>query len=291
MAKYPILKAVEFDKTSAKFRKQYGNVQALVDSGHWMIQPKYDGCFVKIHLSPGGSSIRSRTDEPVRSMNHIGQALLKWFGDFAAPGPVVVLGEAWAPHMTFPQISGAFRQHGPAEDLHLVVNDLLPSGMVTDTSYVERFSYAAAMCCDVEADFVYPAMITPTSGDVVAQARRQAASGGYDGLILRRREAGYSIGDAKNGEIVKVKPTLSLDLLVVGVMGKVGEKTGRRVFTLTVAHKGVWTDVGSGVPHVLTPDIVCGGIAEIECLGVTAEGKLREPRFKGMRHDKVDTDG
>ncbi len=126
---------------------------------------------------------------------------------------------------------------------------------------------------------------------MVAQARHLAASGGYDGLILRRKDAGYSIGDANNGEIVKVKPTLSLDLRVVDYSIERGAKTGRLVTTLAVIYNGVRTMVGSGVPHDFCVDGMLDRIVEIECLGVTEDGKLREPRYKGIRHDKVDTDG
>jgi DNA ligase-1 len=34
----------------------------------------------------------------------------------------------------------------------------------------------------------------------------------------------------------------------------------------------------------------CGKIVEVECMGITPDGRLREPRFKGIRYDKAGTD-
>ena len=38
------------------------------------------------------------------------------------------------------------------------------------------------------------------------------------------------------------------------------------------------------------PDSIIGKIVEVECLGVTEDGSLREPRIKGVRHDKIKPD-
>src|SRR5690606_17449379 len=97
-------------------------------------------------------------------------------------------------------------------------------------------------------------------------------------------------GDSKVGELIKVKPTLALDLRCVNYGIETGEKTGRKVVTLVVHYRGVETTVGSGVPHDLDPYTVAGKIIEVECLGVTEDGKLREPRFKGVRFDKLEPD-
>ena len=68
-----------------------------------------------------------------------------------------------------------------------------------------------------------------------------------------------------------------------------GEKTGRLVAVLVVSYRGIRCKVGSGVPHDLT-GINIGSIVEVEALGVTEKGLLREPRFQGMRTDKPKPD-
>jgi DNA ligase-1 len=67
---------------------------------------------------------------------------------------------------------------------------------------------------------------------------------------------------------------------------KKGEKTGRDVLTLTVAYRGVETEVGSGIPHDLHWTDAFAKIVEIECMAVNPNNTLREPRFKGLRWDK-----
>jgi DNA ligase-1 len=126
--------------------------------------------------------------------------------------------------------------------------------------------------------------------DVMKHAADWVAEGGFDGAILRDPHAGYTIGKVKKGQIVKVKPLLSLDLAVQRVHCSPGEKTGRPVYTVEVQYEGVTSMVGSGMPHDEEQVPLAGSIVEIECLGVTEDGKLREPRFKGIRHDKTQPD-
>ena len=128
------------------------------------------------------------------------------------------------------------------------------------------------------------------AGDARDFARLWQSLGGYDGAILRNPGTTYTPGLVKHGEIIKVKPLLSLDLRCVGWNSKPGEKTGRDVYTITVEYKGVLTDVGSGMPHNETDVPRPGDIVQIDALGVTADGKLREPRFIAIRHDKEEPD-
>jgi DNA ligase-1 len=122
--------------------------------------------------------------------------------------------------------------------------------------------------------------------DVMQWANKLAAQGGYDGLILRDPNAIWAAGPARKGELVKVKPTTSLDLVVTDVMQESGAKTGRPVYTLEVSYRGALTRVGSGVPHILPSGLSIGAIVEIECMAVNPNNTLREPRFKGLRWDK-----
>ena len=126
--------------------------------------------------------------------------------------------------------------------------------------------------------------------EVALAAAKLKATGKYDGAILRDPNAGYKIGLVKNGEIVKVKPVFSLDLRVTDVFTELGEKTGRNVYSIEVIYKGVKSKVGSGIPHNRADVPNIGDIAEVECMDFTADGKLREPRFKGIRHDKESPD-
>lgn len=292
MSTVRILKAVEFSKLSAKFKKQYKNEQALYDAG-WWLQPKYDGCYAEFHIDarPGTTTgtANTRTGEPILSCQHIIDDLITRTPKGTA---CVYVGELWCnkDNVRFPEISGWVRRHYAAPDLTLVCFDLLPPGLETTELYKFRFIHLQERIDMPSAAVSYAYVINRNVLDPIVAAAKLKASGKYDGAILRDPAAGYKVGLVKNGEIVKVKPVLSLDLEVVAVYTEQGEKTGRDVYSIAVVYKGVMSKVGSGMPHMRShvPDI--GQIAEIECMGLTEDGKLREPRFKGIRHDKEQAD-
>ncbi len=292
MAKYNILKALEFDKLSAATKRLYVNVQGLADAG-WWAQPKYDGVFGKATVfAAGGGTMESRTGEPITSCDHILTALFEQaqaqsggWDDF------VVLGELWHETLPFPTISGDVRRHKASPHLLFVMNDMLPLEMESTLPYFIRhenlsdFEKARA----TDALRLAPAPV-PCRKGVVAMAEALVKQGGYDGLILRDPDAAYTIGDAKQGQIVKVKPKLTLDLLVKRMNRATGAKTGRNVYTIDVEYRGVVTTVGAGMPHSASESPGAGVIVEIECLGITADGALREPVYKGIRFDKLEPD-
>lgn len=288
-----IMKAVEFDKLSAKTKRHWGSVQAMVDAG-WLVQDKYDGCFgMAIMKADGNHQMLSRTGETVRSCDHILRELAQAADDRAMCwDDFVVLGEVWHPVIGFPTISGKFRRHSAAVDLQFAACDLLAPSLETAIPYHERFAQLSKLLPEMEGamTFVARCMERNPPNDVAQYARDLQAIGGYDGAIVRDPDAGYTIGLVKNGEIVKVKPLLSLDLKVAEVTEAVGGKTGRAVYTLTVLYKGVRTEVGSGMPHSSLDLPSVGDIVQIDSLGLTEDGKLREPRFIGIRHDKTEPD-
>lgn len=298
MADIKIMKAVEFDKLPAAFKKWHaGGLPALRDAGY-ILQRKYDGCFAKVTLAfdRAKCKVESRTGEVVRSMDHIinelHDTLCEKYGSW---DDVVVLGEAWRPisEATFPESCGQFRRHNPEPTLHFVINDMVPVEMNTTVPYRDRIkdvfnafggvALAPFKAYPAETHFKWPY-------DPAEIALKWQGEGGFDGAVMRNPDMGYTVGLVKKGEIIKVKPTLSLDLRCTELTEVVGEKTGRAVFTITVVYRGVRTEVGSGMPHSFDALPKLGQIVEIECIGLTADGKLREPRFKGIRHDKEEAD-
>ena len=63
---------------------------------------------------------------------------------------------------------------------------------------------------------------------------------------------------------------------------------------IVVEYRGVQTQVGTGFSDAERETIASQGtrnqIAEVEFMELTADGKLREPRFKGWRYDKEQPD-
>lgn len=288
-----IMKATEFADQSAAFKKRYANVQALYNAG-WWVQPKYDGCFgMAVLQADGDSRMLSRTGEDYSaSCGHILEELDR--AAFAAHGSnwdsFVVLGEVWHTEWEFPRISGSMRRRAACPELLFMVHDLLPHTLTTPISYSDRLDQLATLLdAPVRLRSVrgVPSQVNDNH-DVQAWAVSLKQRGGFDGAVLKDPGAGYKIGNVRNGEIVKVKPTQSLDLMVTAVQSEPGEKTGRDVYSFAVEYRDERTWVGSGVPHDYVPKI--GDIVEVEFMGFTPGGLLREPRFKGVRFDKTQQD-
>lgn len=291
------MKAVEFDKLPAKFKKQYVNEDGLEKAGYWL-QQKYDGCFGKAEIAVARKDCRmkSRTGEDYStSCAHILDDLHAAASDQGSFDPFCVLGEVWAEGVSFPDISGMFRRQtkGVQKALSFVCNDLLCPDMETTYPYRMRFADLKAL---IVGDFILPNLRLAKTymagdwGDARGLARAWVAMGGFDGAILRNPDAGYTFGLVKDGAIVKVKPLLELDLRVDEVMAGVGEKTDRPVYTIKVSYRGVTSKVGSGMPHARADCPNVGDIVRIDSLGLTEDGALREPRYIGIRHDKTQPD-
>jgi len=287
MADYIVQKPIDLTKLTAKARNQLPPV--------FDITPKYDGCCAVLAFDAMGRFFGafSATGEEVRSMDHIGAYLAqRW-----TLRGVALIGEAWIEGEDFPVINGTFRRHTLQPQLRFVPFDasrwaLLPDGtpeLCDPRPYHERIE---VLLHGYDPLYVIP--LTHWTGDLADAeriAKEMKARGGFDGAIARDANAPYFVGRCKF-EAIKVKPVLSLDLLVVGWKLEPGEKTGRMVPSLQVVYQGVASWVGSGIPHDLKglPNDPRDLIVEVECMGVTPDGKLREPRFKGIRYDKAEAD-
>lgn len=303
MADYIIQKPRELDATSAAFQKEVGGDLLALISTH-IAQRKYDGCALAVRLwSDGGFEVLSATGEEIKSCAHIGSALQRIYG----PG-WVVFGEAWIDGVPFPTISGMVRQHDPAPGLRMVVYDIVPSGSFAmglhDVPYRTRFAHLQQRLdhgnfagSPVELVAYYP---PGTYADPQEGANKWVQRGGYDGLILRHPEHHWYKGYVTDGSLIKVKPVISLDLRCVGVeegKGKMAGMTGKLVLSYkgktikasggTFPQRSAWWDGFMKLPNGDNP---VGKIFEVEALGITEDGLLREPRLKGQRHDKVKAD-
>lgn len=306
----------ELGAQSAKFKKKWATVEDLCNHG-WAVQPKYDGVHAMIHTGsadqPEGRAL-SRTGEAYLSIDHLIKACQRAFGY-----NWVVFVEVWVTGWKHKDINGAARRQYPQPDLQAVVFDAVPQVSFDrgsyDDPYWERLDWVE-FCISQFIDLIPPALVFPedqvfTDGSVTTTALtyKNSEVDAYDGLILRDLSATWKAGASKEGEVIKVKPSLSLDLVVVG---QHAEKRATKLGGyLTVEYNGVPSDVGSGLTqsmlqrifnaqyaeHIITGvayhvgdgsgEVFLGKIAEIECLGITPDGKLREPRFKGFRFDTV----
>lgn len=293
----------EFSAQSAAFKKKHSNVDNLTNH---IGQIKYDGVFCWVHTDTMEATSRQGTK--IMSVPHIVGACGQAFG----PGWVVFMElYQWAtPHK---EINGAVRRQAPQPQLRAVVFDAVPAyrfeKKLDPTPYGTRLSDLLVRIKGSEC--LFPPETLPYLPNTPWTKQAMELNGNdtnaCDGLILRDMTAEWCPGASKNGEVIKVKPVLSLDLLVVGAFVKVQPtKLGG---TLSVTYNGVISEVGSGLTQDILGQIKAeierefgepmgagdeggtslfdGKIIEVECMGITPDGKLREPRFKSFRFDTV----
>ncbi|UZV39759.1 DNA ligase [Xanthomonas phage NED111] len=317
---YIVHKAVEQDKIKKKLRPTEEQLRT-----EYIAQPKYDGCNMvaikrghwvptvnkglhaikvgDVQMQPvdrGVVDLFSRTGEQVVSAHHIENALAS--APFFPVG--VYFGEYWHPQIDQPTVSGMFRKKDGTQytEPMFVVFDFVTleewEQGFSDLVYQERVSRLPSMGHAI-AEGTAPVFYAESQGFLIDQelgsmeaAKLLCEGGAYDGLILRKPSGKWVKGDkGTNGEVVKIKPTLTLDLRVLAINEAVGEKTGRAVYTVVVdLGEGKTQEVGSGVPHSASELPSVGGIVEIEAMSFSKYGLLREPRYKGIRHDKKEAD-
>jgi len=311
LSKYIVHKAVEFAKVKVAVRKELG-AESVDDLAltHYA-QRKYDGCNAIVIVTPNsaGDKVLSRTGEVVKSCDHIIKAVRQKLSKRLERGQALaVLGEVWRPGTTQNVISGEFRRHAAAPKLQLVVFDML-----TLDEFENGYSpYSFAVRFDVLFPFFRGAHPTDTVqlaatynpgsyGKPTNLCDHLVAQGGYDGLILRSTSGEWKAGEGTDGEIIKVKAAETYDLRVVGVEEGKGKYRGTlgalvcqgpkghvKVSGMSDQQRDTWWDMRE--TNTYHPDSIVGKIIEVQCLGFTPQGSLREPRFKGVRFDKEAAD-
>lgn len=282
-------KAIEPDDLSVKGRT---NMELLIgDEGltpRAIVQPKYDGVYADFQFDFGiGHWVaHSRTGEPLPSVS---ATILKSFEAHALPGRRY-MGELWLPGTEHSVINGRARKQSP-QALEVRLFDSYNPTAATETYDMRReFLFTHGK---VEAVQDVPVDLGTSLDELYELAGKlvRRGSSAYDGLILRDRDGFFVPGKGRDGETIKIKPRKTGDFRVVGTTPGVGNRAGGIGALVLDLGGGITSDVGAG----LTQDIIHGPspinqIAEVEYLGLTREGRLREPSFKSFRFDKKEAD-
>ena len=305
MAGYIVHKAIEPDALSARTKA------ALETRQDWIISPKYDGCQVVFFFKDGQHVMtKSRGGEAVQSMQHIADKLVALFKHHIQFGQIAICGEAWTHGRDFNELSGMFRRQYPALDLGFAPFDLVAWEYRADTfsgPAVELFSIVPYSIrvnalnqrqAGVGDGYVYRGRRYTLTGPLsyVMQVAEQEAKwykastiGAYDGVVVARANGSYIQGSGKGGEFIKCKPLISFTVTVHGAALDFGTKTGKNTAALKFMLDGIEQKVSTGLTQDQVNEITAVGWdgyrIEVEAMGKTVNGFLREPRFKGIRTD------
>lgn len=291
MADYLSPSASNYADLSAKVRKTLPPEDQI--HLHYAAMRKYDGVSGCVDLDAGTMTSRTGEDYSV-SCAHIIKRCQDVFGSGGK-----IYGEVW--HQTDPQskISGDFRRQssGCAEHLLFVIFDCDfphsddPGQAERYISILEYLFDEPEGSCLLEAAYYNPG----TYGTGKQLMETYMPGGGYDGLVYYNPKAEFAVGKDKLGNIIKEKPSVTFDLEVVGhELGK-GRHANRigaihlrfrdgkilKSSGMSDAERDAWT---------ADPSLIMGKIVEIEAMGESSGGSLREPRYKGVRYDKIKPD-
>lgn len=304
MAEYIVHKAVELSKVKVKRRAELSAPGFL--EANYIAQPKYDGCNMVALFDGEKVEFFSRTGEPVTSVPHIEMAIVTFPGML----PGAYLGECWAPDLPFNEISGLFRRQTPDEEtcrLQFVIFDYLTCDEWNAGESIVNYGNRVARMepkLSLIPQALNPIWLAGSFGNIAETFKNTTAqdvcnklveAGGYDGLVLRDPYGAWKKGDnGTGGEIIKVKQVLSFDLRVVDYVPGKGKYEGQ-IGSLIVEFNGQRMGAGTGLSDKqrnidLFHSQWYNKIVEVEALGYSSDGLLREPRLKGIRHDKVEAD-
>lgn len=259
-----------------------------------IVQEKYDGVYCIACWCDGKVHIFSRTGKEYLSLNHLKEELDIFMRE---TNRSIVIFEAYAWGVDQPTISGWCRDEKEQHtDVVAIVHDCLTVdeyfGRVK-TSYAHRFGDRLLL-------YRYDHLVFPDCIDVydtitIWELATQVWSDGGEGVIIRNPYAPYARGE-RNNELMKLKRSITYDLEVVDVaegQGKYKGMLGKLVLrwkngkTISVGsgltdkeRKAFWEDKGA----------ILGKIVEVTAMKESTEGVLREPRYKGIRHDKTEAD-
>lgn len=304
MADEIIHKAVELSKVKTARRKVLSQDGYIAK--HYVGQPKHDGCNVVMRITANGLNgtqveTTSRTGEPCRSMGRAERWLANFlYEEVQKHSGLVLLGEAWWPGKDqFSEISGHFRRHQESDKLRMVVFDCLTleefTQGYTDVGYLARMHRLPkpmewGPCPDpVQHIRTYSNVIDPQEF-----CNKLVEKGGYDGAVYRDPLGTWQRGRGTTGEIIKIKRKLSFDLRVTAVYEGLGKNSGR-CGAIGVSFRGQELRCNAGTDAeraawFADPTTIIGKIVEVEAMDFSSEGLLREPRYKGIRHDKTEPD-
>lgn len=265
-----------------------------------MYSEKLDGVFCFAVCDTTSVHIFSRTGEEYLSLEHLKPELYDIATTLCTD---VIIFEGYAKGVPQPTISGWCRdtknQH---YEVGAYVHDALSLDEFFGTCEIRTYEERSK---DLERigfwqcyhhTFLVPQYYADTWSDIDKAANRVWNAGG-EGLVVRDPQAGYYPGK-RNETMLKVKKGISYDLKVLSLQEGTGKYKGMTGALVCQFRDGKTVTVGTGLTDDQRKrwwsdffyDEIIGKIVQIDAMAESTKGVLREPRFKGIRHDKTEGD-
>ena len=262
---------------------------------------KLDGVFAFAYVEGNSCYIYSRTGEEYVSLEHLKPEFL----ELARVSQCnIFIFEAYTKGVPQPTISGWCRdtknQHN---EVHAYVHDIMTieafENLELCDTYYERSTYLYSVYKELTSPqylhLVHQRHITDEA--TLMKMAETIWDNGGEGVVARPEFAGYYPGK-RNQYMIKIKQGVSFDLKVVALEEGTGKYKGSTGKLICQDRKGKKVKVGSGLTdeqrrNWWSPfgyDEIVGKIVQVDAMAISKNGVLREPRFKGIRTDKVEVD-
>lgn len=254
-----------------------------------VVAEKFDGVFCcGIKDTEGNVRIISRTGEEYTSMEHL-KKYLKYILDMEYTH--FVLFEAYLPDTPQATTNGYCRD---TKEQHPDIIAMIYG--IVGTNGEIRFTEAEGNKLMTEGcpyRYVYHTL-AESEQDLIDSYNGVLNRGG-EGIVITPHMVQPYLHGKRNATFIKMKQSVTYDLEVVGVTEGTGKYKGTlgallvrwkdgktlKVSGMTDAQRHEWYDNHS---------VIVGKIIEVQAMTESSKGKLREPRFKGIRTDKVEAD-
>ena len=253
-----------------------------------LFSEKIDGVYCLALKYDDAVTIYSRTGEVYTSMKHI-EAML----NEVMPNHNIVTFEAYEKGVAQSVISGHCRdtknQHPELTAYchqFLRLDEFVNGGTTTVQESYDNLVYLFE---GTEIKVIHQQLCP--SIEAAMQWTKEIWKNGGEGSVLCNPN-GVFMGGKRNAEKVRIKQGESHDLMVTGIFEGTGKYTGMLGGILCRFRDGIELRVGTGFSDSERrkffdrPELIIGLIVQIDAMRGSSKGKLREPRFKGIRYDK-----
>lgn len=269
------------------------SVKKRMDTGNYVMEPKFDGVRVMV-VREGGTRSRDR----VQILTRAGTNLASKFPNIVdevlsmpGSGKLILDGELTASDLKFVTVQRAIQSGDPDAaqyDIQFYPFDVLHSPHTDEPtvnfSYEERHGILGQLSDSSYIDYVKNHKDDAWDGIDLYQYMKDH---GKEGVILKHRDSIYRLGHSANWLRSKFTDTISVLPLDVNDSGTVD----CMVYDID-GNQGVYVGAVQvpDIDLVVILDHNLNVVLEIEAYGVSADGVVRHPVYKGMRFD-IDRNG
>lgn len=265
-----------------------------------IVQQKYDGVYcIAFFDNQGIVGIFSATGKEYLSLEHL-KPQLELCRDMSGDDISFIIFEAYSSVTAQPIVSGWCRdEQNQHPEIFAYIHDILTMGEymgIDKTPYSERIARLIKSNIETHCKSLFlPLTIIANEQSAILDMAETIWFHGGEGVIIKNPNAPYSRGK-RNWDLIKLKQNVSYDLKVIGIeegQGRCKDAIGRLVLQWK---DGKTITVGTGLTALErkrwwdNKGMIVGKIVQIDAMKESTGGILREPVFKGIRHDKSEPD-